>query len=617
MKTRKIVLMVLALMSSLAVSAAKGDEVWKSVKNWEDFCPHSEMGDLKGMVLYDVDADGISECFVVCEDGCACLACGDGTGKYGKEHIYVVANSINTTYLGIYTGQPYVAHQGGCGTGCVVDEYYKLEKSHLVAGYQSVVSYNPMSENEDDKEAEYMLLKPGQEPRQISSVLFEKNRPKNDDLLDPAEMELMPIASPARTTSAKIEPSKSSGETASATLHYQSADTTVIRDAKGYFYSVLKNGELAVAPGGAYAGDIVIPENVTYEGKSYKVTTVRREAFYKRPGASNIGTITSITLPSTVKLVGADAFRGNAMLSTLNCSKDTRIEVRSFWGCPKLKIERHRPVYAFTEPNDADEASADELAYELSTYYVPTENVDKTLASYQWAFHKYLHNGIRFTEWTNMENERAMACYSWNPDYIKAAKFNLIDKSNVETMFKGNMIPGRLVVLADNSYVATHEFPMFSRWMMGEKEKSAPEAFKQAMAKKYGRKVKYSYEVGKLLYTTNEQLVITEFAIANKSALYVLSWLKDGKEVCSYTCNRIVESEGDVSDVWNLGDDGNYGIPKLLIVARDEKGNIELFLYHGAEESFNFTHLVQKGDKLVQEGGEQWYNWIDVPTDEE
>lgn len=410
----------------------------------------------------------------------------------------------------------------------------------------------------------------------------------------------------------------SAGNSDNATIYYQSGDTLIVRDTKGYLYTMLSSGNLAVAPGGAYTGDIVIPETIIVNGELHKVTTVKREAFYKRPEATNIGTITSITLPASVTLVGADAFRNNASLKTVNYDKNTRIEVRSFWGCPKLKLELLEPQYAFTGYFDFETNNKNTRINALSTYYYLTEQPNDTIAQYQWAMHKHNHNGIRFKEWVNMDNELAQASYTFSEKYIRGGVFNLIDKSNAEVMFKGRQYSGIPVLLADNSFVGTHEFPIYSRWLFGEEETNASEEFKMAMAKKYKKKVKYCYEVGKLAYTqSTEQLIITEFEITNHKAQYVLSWVKDGKEVCSYTESTKTDPESEKLGwgIWNVDDDGNYGIPQLMTVARSEDGSIELFLYHGAPESLNFSHLVQQGNTFVEVGGDQWYNWVDAPID--
>ena len=51
-----------------------------------------------------------------------------------------------------------------------------------------------------------------------------------------------------------------------------------------------------------YSGDIVIPESVTYNGKTYSVTSIDGTAFYKCSG------LTSVTIPNSVASIGSSAF---------------------------------------------------------------------------------------------------------------------------------------------------------------------------------------------------------------------------------------------------------------------------------------------------------------------
>ncbi len=574
---------------AITASAAKGDEIWKNITNWGDYCPHSEMGDLKGMVLYDIDADGINECIILGEDGNAILTCGDGKGGYSNVNIKVAINSIPSTTLLITKNKPYAIHEGSCGAGCNLKQYFLFEKSRVKVGYQLVETVNPAIEDAET-EWSYEILTPEQDPNTISEEDFVNNKPKGVDYISLGSLNVQPLAKPLTDKATAIPNQKN-----------------FMRDSHGYHYEILGKNELGVVKGGAYSGDIVIPENITCEGKTYKVTTVRRNAFYKTADAKNIGEITSITLPASVTLIGTDAFRGNRSLRKLSYNPKARMEVRALWGCPNLEIKHNEPVYAFTDFCDSSDKSMRSKA--LSTFYRPTDLPDDLTASYQWAIRKHNHNGIFFGEWTNMANEDALAAYTMITEKVRGGIFYLLDEKNTETMYGTNKWTGLSVVLADNSYVATHEFLTYSRWVYGEKKVSAPAAFKQAMASKYGKKVKYCYEVGKL-DNSNEKLVITEFVITNLQAQIVLSWLKNDKEVCSYTRTRDLEPDEDPNfSLWNVDDEGEYGIPDLLSVAHDERGNIELFLEHPAPESRNFFHLVQKGNKLELEGQDQWYVW--------
>ena len=51
-----------------------------------------------------------------------------------------------------------------------------------------------------------------------------------------------------------------------------------------------------------YTGDVVIPATVTFNGKTFYVTEIGDHAFYQR------GSVTSITIPSSVTAIGYDAF---------------------------------------------------------------------------------------------------------------------------------------------------------------------------------------------------------------------------------------------------------------------------------------------------------------------
>ena len=53
-----------------------------------------------------------------------------------------------------------------------------------------------------------------------------------------------------------------------------------------------------------YAGDIVIPESVTYNDNTYSVTRIGNYAF------SGCSDLTSVTIPKSLTNIGMDAFRG-------------------------------------------------------------------------------------------------------------------------------------------------------------------------------------------------------------------------------------------------------------------------------------------------------------------
>ena len=72
-----------------------------------------------------------------------------------------------------------------------------------------------------------------------------------------------------------------------------------------------------------------------------------------------------------------------------------------------------------------------------------------------------------------------------------------------------------------------------------------------------------------------------------------------------------VDPEDGMGSLWNVDDDGSYGIPNLLCVAFDAHDNVILFLEHGAPESRNMYGLRQQGDQLQLFGEDQWYVRVD------
>ena len=118
------------------------------------------------------------------------------------------------------------------------------------------------------------------------------------------------------------------------------------------YYNYMNNGtELEVTYRGSsydeysneYQGNVVIPEEVSYSGKTYPVTSIGSGAF------SNCSGLTSITIPNSVTSIGNEAFYFCPGLTSVTIPNSvTSIGVGAFAACPGLtsiKVKEGNPKY--------------------------------------------------------------------------------------------------------------------------------------------------------------------------------------------------------------------------------------------------------------------------------
>ena len=80
-----------------------------------------------------------------------------------------------------------------------------------------------------------------------------------------------------------------------------------------------------------YTGNVVIPSEVTYNTKIYKVTSIGKSAFYLCDG------LTSVSIPNSVTSIGSSAFYYCSKLTSITIPNSvTSIGSSAFYYCSKL-----------------------------------------------------------------------------------------------------------------------------------------------------------------------------------------------------------------------------------------------------------------------------------------
>ena len=340
------------------------------------------------------------------------------------------------------------------------------------------------------------------------------------------------------------------------------------------FYRGDKEVTCVMARGGIYEGTIQLPERVhDREGNLVYVSGIAADAFMD----SRLVTAVEITNPEQRVAPGAYSF------TSIPYSWDALV----------------KPMFCY--PNKTRQRFVVPL-YENETF---DEN------PHQYIVFKQNVMPAMLAKDTHKNGDLKCGWAGWDFENIQGLYYEtLIDKKETAKMFKGYDYMEIEALVANQDFVAFHTFPSFSRWKYPEKEQEANAKLVAKVARMFGREVMYSNRCA-WLRDGSAELDIVEFQHKDGEAMVAFVWSGRGEIYATGTLTTEIEEGYEEFSVWNVDEDGVYGIPHIISIALDPDGCVNIFVTKVSPESFTCYILHQVGDKLEKIDADQWYMYID------
>ena len=206
----------------------------------------------------------------------------------------------------------------------------------------------------------------------------------------------------------------------------------------GIYYKVGENNTVSVTSGEVkYSGDIVIPEQVTYNGWAYKVVSIGNYAFSRCSG------LTSISIPNSVAYIGIEAFyECSSLISVTIPNSVISIGDAAFSGCSGLTTI----VSEIEKPSSISYAFSPET-YSFAELIVPKGTKTLYEATEGWK---------EFKKITEVTDKDEVSEFSVNGIYYKVGENNTVYVTSGEVKYSGDIVIPEQVTYNDKTYSVTN-----------------------------------------------------------------------------------------------------------------------------------------------------------------
>ena len=211
--------------------------------------------------------------------------------------------------------------------------------------------------------------------------------------------------------------------------------------------------------GGGYSGNVVIPELVEYEGKTYCVTSIGGFAF------ADCGGLTSVTIPNSVTEISGHAFEFSGLTSVIIPNGVTSIGSSVFSGCSGLTSVvisnsiTHMGGEVFLgcgclttivseieKPFEIDSYTFSDDTYNVAELIVPKGTK---------ALYKATEGWNKFTKITEAEGEVEISEFSVDGIYYKVGENNTVFVTSEKVKYSGDIVIPSQVTYNGKTYSVT------------------------------------------------------------------------------------------------------------------------------------------------------------------